>query len=341
MISQVEVNYLNENNYSLKWKSSKSVAIYLLPQPNEEVSEFLTETKANHAEFKITKYYRPYFLLKDDDNQIIYTNRVLPLEGSNNFRDLGGYIGANGKRVKWGKLFRSDHLHRLTHHDKEVLDEIGIKTVIDYRSEDEYQSQPNQTWSALQHTIHLVPEAQRAVLAAKAGSTKEKVRQLVEREVDKNVKFDNSGKTMINQGKDFVRLAENKKIYRKMLSVVLDEKNIPLDQHCRGGKDRTGYGVALILYLLGVNMDTILEDYMLTKTLRIQRNKRRMAQYANETSDQNVLDYLFSMLDTRSEYLEASFAEMINISGSIDSYLKNELKISKNDVEKLRNMYLE
>lgn len=341
MISQVEVKYLNQNNYSLKWKSAKSVAIYLLPRPDEEVSEFLTETKANHAEFKITKYYRPYFLLKDEDNQIIYTNRVLPLQGSNNFRDLGGYIGANGKRVKWGKLFRSDHLHRLTEHDKKVLDDIGIKTVIDYRSEDEYQSQPNQTWSTLQQTVHLVPEAQRAVLAAKAGSTKEKVRQLVQREVDKNVKFDNSGKTMIDQGKDFVRLDENKKIYRKMLTVVLDENNIPLDQHCRGGKDRTGYGVALILYLLGVNMDTILEDYMLTKTLRIQRNKRRMAQYANETSDQNVLDYLFSMLDTRSAYLEASFAEMINISGSIDSYLKNELKISKNDVEKLRNMYLE
>lgn len=341
MISQVEVKYLSQNNYSLKWKSAKSVAIYLLPRPDEEVSEFLTETKANHAEFKITKYYRPYFLLKDEDNQIIYTNRVLPLQGSNNFRDLGGYIGANGKRIKWGKLFRSDHLHRLTEHDKKVLDDIGIKTVIDYRSEDEYQSQPNQTWSTLQQTVHLVPEAQRAVLAAKAGSTKEKVRQLVQREVDKNVKFDNSGKTMIDQGKDFVRLDENKKIYRKMLTVVLDENNIPLDQHCRGGKDRTGYGVALILYLLGVNMDTILEDYMLTKTLRIQRNKRRMAQYANETSDQNVLDYLFSMLDTRSEYLEASFAEMINISGSIDSYLKNELKISKNDVEKLRNMYLE
>lgn len=341
MISNVNVNYLARDRYLLKWQSDKTVEIYLLPQPTAEVSELLLQTDACQAEFKVTKYLRPYFLFKDEDNQVIYTSRVLPLAGANNFRDLGGYIGADGKRIKWGKLFRSDHLHRLQAHDKKVLDEVGIRTVIDYRSEDEYRTQPNQTWKKLQRTVHLVPEAQRAILAAKAGSTEEKVRQLVEREVDKNVQFDNSGKTMISQGKDFVRLDENKRIYRKVLDVVLEQKNVPIDQHCRGGKDRTGYGVAIILYLLGVDMDTILEDYMLTKTLRKQRNKRRMAQYANETNNQNVLDYLFSMLDTRPEYLEASFAEMINLSGSIDAYFKNELKVTPEEIATLREIYLE
>lgn len=164
---------------------------------------------------------------------------------------------------------------------------------------------------------------------------------MVQREVDQNVRLDNSGKTMINQSRDFVRLDENKRIYRKLLDVLLEQENVPLDQHCRGGKDRTGYGVAIILYLLGVDMDTIISDYMLTKTLRKKRNQHRMAQYAHETDDQNVLAYLYLMLDTRSEYLEASFAEMINLSGSIDAYFKNELKVTPEEVAALRKIYLE
>jgi protein-tyrosine phosphatase len=343
MISDVVVEYRSPNKYLLAWKGNQSVDIYLLSKPSAQIrdSVFLAKSTVGRAEFKVTKYYRPYFLLKDKDNQVVFSNRVLPLEGSNNFRDLGGYIGADGKHIKWGMLFRSDHLHRLTVRDEKVLDEIGIKTVIDYRSQDEYQVQPNQSWKTLKHTFHLIPAAQRAIIAAKAGSTEEKVRQLVQREVDKDINLDNSGQTMISQGKDFARLDENKKIYRKMIDLLLDENNTPIDQHCRGGKDRTGYGIAIILYLLGVDMETIIEDYMLTKTLRAKRNERRMAQYANETDDKNVLDYLFSMLDTRSEYLESSFSEMINISGSIDAYFKNELRITKEEIARLRNIYLE
>lgn len=341
MIANVNVKYLGRDEYKLKWSSAKETSIYLLPQPDKVVSEFLLTTSENSIEIKVTKYARPYFLLKDEDNEIIWATRVVPLEGTNNFRDLGGYLGADGKRIRWGKLFRSDHLHRLTENDKRVLDLIGLRTVVDYRSPAEYLVQPNQNWQALQQTFHLVPDAQRAVLAAKAGSTHEKVRQLVQREVDQNVRLDNSGKTMINQSKDFVRLDENKRIYRKLLDVLLEQENVPLDQHCRGGKDRTGYGVAIILYLLGVDMDTIISDYMLTKTLRKKRNQHRMAQYAHETDDQNVLAYLYSMLDTRSEYLEASFAEMINLSGSIDAYFKNELKVTPEEVAALRKIYLE
>ena len=151
MISNVVVHYQGKNKYVLNWKSKREVAIYLLMQPDDEVSEFLVKTNQNQAEVMITKCLRPYFLLKDDDNQLIAATRVVPLDGPNNFRDLGGYLGADGKRVKWGKLFRSDHLHRLTENDKAVLDEIGLKTVVDYRSPDEYQAQPNQKWRALKN----------------------------------------------------------------------------------------------------------------------------------------------------------------------------------------------
>ena len=40
--------------------------------------------------------------------------RVLRLEGSSNFRDLGGYQAADGRSLQWRRLFRSDHLASLS-----------------------------------------------------------------------------------------------------------------------------------------------------------------------------------------------------------------------------------
>ena len=59
--------------------------------------------------------------------------RLLPLVGASNFRDLGGYPTMDGRRTRWGRLFRSDSLHELTESDLEDLRGIGLKSVIDLR----------------------------------------------------------------------------------------------------------------------------------------------------------------------------------------------------------------
>lgn len=342
MISNVKVQKKSDDKYFIFWLGTEKTTVYLLSGPNKKnIERKIVTTSHSGVEVTVDNYLRPYFLLEDTAQQVVTSTRVVPLEGANNFRDLGGYPTKDGKVTKWGKLFRSDHLHRLTNDDLNVLEEIGIRTIIDYRREDEYKNQPNKTWSSLNNTFHVDPAAERAVLAAKASSTKEKVQHLVDREVDRDVSFDDSGKTMIEQAKDFVRLEDNKRAYRQVLDIALNEKDIPIDQHCRGGKDRTGYGVAIILYLLGVDLSYITQDFMLTKKLRENRNNRRMAQYENETDDPNILSYLYSMLDTRPEYLSSSFEEMIEISGSVDEYFKNELSVTQEEIQKLRKLYVE
>ena len=60
--------------------------------------------------------------------------RLLPLVGASNFRDLGGYPTTDGGLTRWGELFRSDTLHELTEADLEVLRGVGLATVIDLRT---------------------------------------------------------------------------------------------------------------------------------------------------------------------------------------------------------------
>ena len=65
------------------------------------------------------------------------SERRVALAGPLNFRDLGGYPTADGRRVKWGRVFRSDSLHHLTDLDGGRLGELGVRTALDFRAHDE------------------------------------------------------------------------------------------------------------------------------------------------------------------------------------------------------------
>ncbi len=61
--------------------------------------------------------------------------RYVPLAGASNFRDLGGYLGRDGRTVKWRRLFRSDHLAALTPQDQDLLARLGVARSIDFRGQ--------------------------------------------------------------------------------------------------------------------------------------------------------------------------------------------------------------
>ena len=69
--------------------------------------------------------------------------RLLPMDGAFNTRELGGYKTTDGKLVKWGMLFRSDKLSDLSENDELYLQSLGIKRIVDFRSEGEKTEDPN------------------------------------------------------------------------------------------------------------------------------------------------------------------------------------------------------
>ena len=70
----------------------------------------------------------------------IGTSRVVPLGGGINFRDLGGYLNEDGRRVKWRKILRCGHLANLTDQDLDTLEQIGVSKIHDFRRQEEQQS---------------------------------------------------------------------------------------------------------------------------------------------------------------------------------------------------------
>ena len=69
--------------------------------------------------------------------------RRIPMDGPQNFRDLGGYAVREGRMVVWNRLYRADGLSGLTEADAARLKAMNVRTVVDLRSLSEQQAMPD------------------------------------------------------------------------------------------------------------------------------------------------------------------------------------------------------
>jgi protein tyrosine/serine phosphatase len=170
-------------------------------------------------------------------------DRRIKLQGSYNFRDIGGYAGADGRTVRWQRVFRSDALARLTEDDLATLRPIGVRTLIDLRTIPELeQSGPSQLIDAhgVRHRHH--PFFQDPVHPDRLNELPD-------------LPLLYAG--LIEQGAETIR---------GIFEALADDATYPAVVHCAAGKDRTGIVIALLLRTLGVDDETIVTDYALTET---------------------------------------------------------------------------
>ena len=172
------------------------------------------------------------------------------LKGASNFRDLGGYAGAEGRCVRRGRVFRSDHLAGLDADDLAVLKNLALTHSIDFRGAAEAAALPYRIAGVTQLAFSIEPTVVRRLRALlEAGqipSTEETVALMCE--------------TYLN----FVH--EHGPSFARFLRHLLAHPT-PVVFHCTAGKDRTGFAAALLLSLLGVERATIMHDYLLTNQL--------------------------------------------------------------------------
>ena len=151
--------------------------------------------------------------------------RLVPLDGCLNFRDLGGYPAADGRTVRWRRVFRSDALHLLTPGDvARIRDELGVRDVIDLRSSAEVRSEGQGPLAAHAVRFHHVP--------------------LFDAEVRSE---DRERAAQITLADRYVFLAElaGERIARVVRPLA--DADTPAVYHCAAGKDRTGVISALLL----------------------------------------------------------------------------------------------
>lgn len=282
---------------------------------------------------------RNFFILEINDDYIVFGHRIVPLQGMYNVRDIGGYLTEDGKRIKWNTILRGDHLINLKIEEKEKFESMYIDTIIDLRSAGEIDSHPN-PYLMQKQTIYCDPNAHTAAFAGILQDLNSKDNDLELSDLEFNSK--DAIKQMELQQKRFVHEKDSKDAFSRVLRALLSDETENSYQHCRGGKDRTGYSIMLVQGILGLDREQIVEDYMLTKLARQEKNKsykERFLKMAN--GNQDIADYLYVHFDTQENFILAAYDDIINAYGSIQKYVIKELGIELEMISKFKDKYLE
>ena len=243
------------------------------------------------------------------------TDRLLPLTGASNFRDLGGYTGAQGRTVRWRRLFRSDHLASLTPEDAAALRELGVARAFDFRGAAERAALGYDLPGVAQYPLPIEPT----------------VVQRMKDLLDAGERLTPAHTVALMQQTYRAFVHDNAPRFAELLNHML-ESDAPLVFHCTAGKDRTGFAAALILLALGVPEPTVMQDYLLTNACY-----RLPTPSATGRAPPEVLHVLWRVQE---EFLQAALHAVREDFGGIDPYLHRQLGLGPRERQRLAQLYL-
>ncbi|WNI27915.1 tyrosine-protein phosphatase [Streptomyces sp. ITFR-6] len=254
------------------------------------------------------------------------------LAGVRNFRDVGGLPTSDGRRVRYGRLYRSGHLAGATPEDAAFLGGLGLHTVFDFRNAADLKLDgPDVELPGVRNVnIPLTDPAD--------GS--EFWRMVRDGEMDelRGILGGSKGTDrMVASYRSIIldRTAEHSRVLH-----ALAEDSVPALMHCAAGKDRAGLSIAISLLAVGVGRETIEADYLKSNDTHRRYRVRRSDTSAAGMSPE-VMELLSPLFGAHSEYLAAAFATIDETWGDTDRYLSEGLKVTPETRERLRERLLE
>ena len=261
--------------------------------------------------------------------------RVLPLENGSNFRDAGDYPTIDGKRVIRGELFRSAAMYAIeSESDIDYLENFKFKTVVDLRSNEERELQPDR-WVLKDKSINYVSHDY-SIMNLMSSSSEDSSAN--DEKVDAGNYYQVMHKTLVPQIKLY-------------FDALLNEQ-VPVILHCSAGQDRTGFISAVLLKLLGVSEDLIYEDYNLSTDLRRPSIEAGNINYIEKAKTNAFAKLMLSYgagtpakqgnpLRTSDgvPFLKTALDAIKDDYGSVEKYLKTEIGLSSLDIAQLRARY--
>jgi len=251
------------------------------------------------------------------------------LRGALNFRDLGGHETEDGKRTRYGRVYRSGDLSHLTATDLAVLTRLGLRSVIDFRPKRDQESRPDRLPRSDSPKVVCLPVGFNPMDPAR-------LRSVILRGRIEDGAFSNLLKEA-----NRAYVTDFREQFSYFLSVLANPRNLPAVFHCTEGKDRTGFAAAIVLLAVGVPFDTILGDYLLTNQRTARSRRWHVLRVLVGTLFRVKPSQMGPLLEARPEYLEAAVEAMIQQSGSIEGYLREALGLTEDVRGSLRAALLE
>ncbi len=198
-----------------------------------------------------------------------HPDRHLPLPGTRNLRDVGGYPTADGRRTRWRTLLRTDSLDLLPHGSQAALLELGLQQAIDLRWPSEIARAP----SVFRDSPHIRYRSIPLLAFEEDDPTPHLGLVGMYRRI-----LDERGAHLV-----------------EVVRAVISPEGAPVAIGCAAGKDRTGVAIALILAAVGVPRELVVADYALSAGF-----------FAADVEDPHLVDWRSGPVEAESppEYME-------------------------------------
>lgn len=260
--------------------------------------------------------------------------RLVHVQSIDNFRDLGGYITKDGKIVKWGYFYRCASLGKMSEDDKRHLEDIGIGTIFDFRSKIEVEGEPDIIPT---NAIYINESGIRTMDDNFKGKENFDMKSVI-RTMVKNPERIGEVADFLLDG--YKTMAIHNNAFKELFNVIKDKNRVPLIFHCTAGKDRTGVGAALILLALGVSEEDVIKDYCLSNIYRKESNEKQIEGLNEFIKDEKVLEVIASLLSVKEEYIKITLDYIKQKYNSYEEYIINELNVTADELNNIRNNYL-
>ncbi|MDR1919568.1 MAG: tyrosine-protein phosphatase [Tannerellaceae bacterium] len=316
----------NIGNYIIKWETKPEMngLIRLYVSDNPDMYQSAPVGYANIRDGVMTyitndNISRKYFRLSfDNAYEQTLASRLVLMDSIENLRDMGGYLSSRGKATRWGKVFRSGDISRMSEWDTLRFNKLKIKTIIDLRTEREALASPLRYPGASIVHIPIYPDRD----------------EIIGRIMEGRVRKGDASLFMQDLYLQYVK--DDAQAFAQAFELFLEEDNYPILFNCSQGKDRSGILAALLLAALDVPQDLIFSDYMATNDFI---DLRRYADLVRgmDTDAQEAMTVILSANET---FLDLAFRWMKKEYGSVGQYLTEGLQLTDKQKEKLKDILL-
>ncbi len=266
------------------------------------------------------------------------------LKGVKNDRDLGGYETEDGRHVKKGVIIRSGSLSAATAEDIALLTDVyNVKLIVDLRAPADVERNPDPVFNdAVYVNIPVWNESLNAVsledffaiqseFSGEPGMSDLVLYRRGLMGVDEDLYI-----------KQTFQCEDSLTGYREFLDLLLDlEEGSGVVFHCTSGKDRTGSAAVILLTLLGVDRETVLEDYALTNEVLKASLDQKVAASAQYTDDEDELYAVRAMNGVNPKFMAHTFDYAEEEYGSMLELIKETFHVTDEEIQILRDKYLE